>query len=63
MPSGPKIRPLAARAAARAPRSTCPSAVWAARSVATPQLLDGPEGEDLERARKDTGERGQMEER
>jgi hypothetical protein len=25
--------------------------------------LDGPEGEDLERARKETGERGQMPER
>ena len=27
------------------------------------EALDGPEGEDLERARRETGERGQMEER
>ena len=27
------------------------------------EALDGPEGEELERARKETGERGHMEER
>jgi hypothetical protein len=33
------------------------------KAKAAKDALDGPEGEELERARKETGERGRMDER